>query len=92
MQACVLRQELVQPVRQVNRPVHVVSIVVLTIRAALERGLECAEGPDGGLRSTPPIQCLSRLAKENEDGEVAWDQIIFDLDQDAPLAADRCFD
>lgn len=87
----IVRQELDQFIRQVDRAVDVLSLRVLTIPAVLQRGLERAERADRGRVSAPPVQLLSGIAEENKDREVACDEVVLDLDHDAPLAADRGF-
>lgn len=86
-----VRQELDQFIRQVDRPVDVLSLRLLAILAVLQRGLERAERADRGRVSAPLVPLPPWITEEHEDREVACDEVVLDLDHDAPLAADRGF-
>lgn len=86
-----VRHELDQFIRQVDRPVDILSLRILAILTVLHRGLERAERADGGRVSAPLVKLLCGIAEENKDRKVAFDKVVLDLDDDAPLAADRGF-
>lgn len=86
-----MRQQTPHLIRKVDATEDRIICQILAVLAVLKRSSEGAKRAHCGGHIAPLFEVLSRVAEEDNDGEVTRDDAILNLDVHHPLTSDGFF-